>query len=111
MPEISLLVDQRNVAFLTIGNEARLNTLNTALMDQFLAAVEPLATDENLRALVVTGAGEKAFIGGADIDEMAGLDPGTSVDFITRLHRCCAALRDLPVPVVARIQGYTLGAG
>lgn len=61
--------------------------------------------------MVLTGEGDRAFIGGADIGEMAQLDTKSARDFITCLHRCCAALRDLPVPVIARIAGYTLGAG
>jgi len=80
-------------------------------MGEFVSAIEALSDDESLRAVVVTGAGEKAFIGGADIDEMAGLDARTAEAFITRLHQCCEVLRDLPVPVIARIQGYALGGG
>lgn len=80
-------------------------------MDEFVATVERLGDDESLRAVVVTGAGEKAFIGGADINEMAQLDAGTAEVFITRLHQCCEVLRALPVPVIARIQGYALGGG
>jgi enoyl-CoA hydratase len=63
------------VAYLTIHNERKLNTLNSALMEDFAAAIEQLARDETLRAAVLTGAGERAFIGGADINEMAQLDP------------------------------------
>ena len=100
-----------NVARVTIDNERKLNTLNSALMDEFVRVVQGLASDDQLRALVLTGAGEKAFIGGADIDEMSQLDASTAEAFITRLHRCCEALRNLPVPVVARIQGYALGGG
>ncbi len=64
-----------------------------------------------MRACVLTGAGERAFIGGADIAEMAGLEPDTARRFITTLHEVCRALRELPVPVIARIQGYCLGGG
>ena len=67
--------------------------------------------DGDLRAVVLTGKGEKAFIGGADISEMADLTPETAETFITGLHGASAALRRLPVPVVARIQGYCLGGG
>lgn len=114
-PHIALRIDQRNadtrVAYLTIGNESKLNTLNSALMEEFLRALEELARDETLRAVVLTGAGNKAFIGGADIHEMAQLDATSGRAFITLLHRCCDALRELPVPVIARINGYALGAG
>ena len=114
-PQVVLKVDQRppdgHVAFLTVHNLAKLNALSSVVMDAFVAAVEQLARDEALRVLVVTGAGNRAFIGGADIDEMAHLDMTSARAFITRVHRCCEVLRDLPVPVIARIDGYTLGAG
>jgi enoyl-CoA hydratase/carnithine racemase len=99
------------VAWVSIQNEPKLNTLNSSLMADFVSAIERLAADQLLRAVVLTGAGEKAFCGGADIDEMAALDASTAEAFITRLHRCCQALRDLPVPVIGRVQGYALGAG
>jgi len=102
-------VDQ--IARVTVDNQRKLNTLNSALMDDFVRAVQELAANDQLRAVVLTGAGEKAFIGGADIDEMSQLDAATAEEFITRLHRCCEALRDLHVPVIARIQGYALGGG
>lgn len=111
---IEVRIDQRDagkVAYVTVHNERKLNTLNSAIMGEFSSAFQALAADEALRAVVLTGGGDKAFIGGADIDEMAQLDPVSGEAFITRLHRCCDALRDLPVPVIARIQGYALGAG
>jgi len=61
--------------------------------------------------LVLSGAGDKAFIGGASIPEMAALDQKTAPEFITLVHRTCDCLRRLPVPVIARIDGYALGAG
>ena len=107
--------DERDVggriAYVTINNAHKLNTLNSALMKDFVAICEDLAHDQALRAVVVTGAGDKAFVGGADIDEMASLDPDSARTFITLLHGCCNALRELRVPVIARIQGYALGGG
>jgi enoyl-CoA hydratase/carnithine racemase len=99
------------IGHVTIDNVARLNTLNRALMAEFVAVFAQLAAEPALRAVVLRGAGARAFIGGADIDEMAALDAGTARGFITALHRCCAAVRDLPVPVIARIEGYALGGG
>ena len=103
--------DVRGVAVLTINNPAKLNTLNTPVMTDLLVAAEALATDRDLRAVVLRGAGERAFIGGADIREMAGLDAGSARTFITMVHRCCNVFRRMPVPVIARIEGWTLGAG
>jgi enoyl-CoA hydratase len=99
------------IAYVTIDNRRKLNTLNSALMGEFIAAIHALRGDESLRAVVIAGAGEKAFIGGADIGEMSRLDAETAEAFITRLHRCCEAVRECPVPVIARIQGYALGGG
>ena len=99
------------VARVTIDNATRLNILGSALMAEFIAKVTMLGQREDLRAVVLTGAGERAFIGGADIRELAELDVARAREFITRLHRVCAVLRDLSVPVIARINGYALGAG
>ena len=99
------------VARLTIDNRAKLNTLDSALMRDIVAAVDALGRRDDLRALIVTGAGEKAFIGGASINEMAELDPQSARAFITLVHETCDAFRRLPVPVIARIDGFALGAG
>ena len=100
------------VAFVTLDNAPKLNVLNTLLMDGFAAAMVRLSEQDDLRAVVLTGAGERAFVGGADVNEMAGIHtPDAARAFITRVHRCCAAVRDCPVPVIARIGGWTLGAG
>jgi len=99
------------IARVVLQNAAKLNTLNCHLMLSFVAELEALAKREDLRAVVLTGAGEKAFIGGANIFEMATLDAERAEAFITLVHRCCEALRDMPVPVIARVNGYALGAG
>src|SRR5262249_7694489 len=96
---------------LTIDNAAKLNSFNRTLMTEFVAAVARLEDDSDLRLVVVTGAGERAFVGGADIRELAMLDRDSAREFITLVHRCCNGLRRLPVPVIARIDGYALGAG
>jgi enoyl-CoA hydratase/carnithine racemase len=99
------------IARVVLQNAAKLNTLNSHLMLRFVAELEALAKREDVRAIVLTGAGDKAFIGGADIFEMAALDAQRAEAFITLVHRCCNALREMPVPVIARINGYALGAG
>jgi enoyl-CoA hydratase len=100
-----------HVARLTIDNSSKLNSLNRALTAQIIEAAERLAVDPRLRLLVLTGAGERAFVGGADVGEIAALHRDSARDFITLVHRCCDAFRRLPVPVIARIDGYALGAG
>ena len=100
-----------HIARLTIDNAAKLNTLNRALMVEIVEAIERLEVDAALRLVVLRGAGERAFVGGADITELAGLDQDSARDFITLVHRCCDGFRRLAVPVIARIDGYALGAG
>lgn len=113
-PSVSVRLDQRpqgKVAHVTIENAAKLNTLGHGLMIEFVERVEALAGDDDLRAVVLTGAGPKAFIGGANIFEMSTLDATGAEAFITLVHRTCACLRELPVPAIARVNGYALGAG
>jgi enoyl-CoA hydratase/carnithine racemase len=100
------------VATVTISNARRLNTMNTALMAEFVEEMDALAQNRELRAVVLTGEGDKAFIGGADIKEMGRIRDGAGARaFISRVHACCAAVRAIPVPTIARIQGFTFGAG
>ncbi len=99
------------VAHVTIDNREKLNTLNRVLMVEIIEEIERLEADRPLRLVVLRGAGERAFVGGADLDELAALHRDTARDFITLVHRVCDGFRRLPVPVVARIDGYALGAG
>ena len=113
---IDLRIDDRGaagrVATVTIDNAAKLNCMSQPVRSGFLSAFAELAKDDRLRAVVLTGAGERAFVGGADVRELAALrDEPEAEAFITEVHRCCDAVRRLPVPVIARVQGYVLGAG
>ena len=99
------------IARITIDRADKLNALNRTLMAEIIEAMRGVTDDPNLRLAVVTGAGGRAFIGGADIDELAGLDADSARAFITAVHVCCDAFRHLPVPAIARIDGYALGAG
>jgi enoyl-CoA hydratase len=99
------------VARVTVCNAAKLNVVGSALIRELTDAFAALSVEPALRAVVLAGEGSRAFIGGADIGEMVGLDPESGRVFITLLHGACAAIRACPVPVIARIHGYTLGAG
>lgn len=100
------------IAFVTIDNPKKLNSLSSGVMGQFTDLFHGLAADLALRAVVLSGAGDKAFIGGANIDEMAELaGPAEARAFILKVHGCCKAIRDTPVPVIAAINGWCLGAG
>ena len=110
MANVEVVSDKR-VARVTVCNAAKLNVVGSALIRELTEAFATLEAEASLRAVVLAGEGERAFIGGADIREMAGLDPDSGRAFITLLHGACAAIRACPVPVIARMQGYTLGAG
>ncbi len=114
-PQIHVQTEPRHggpVATITVHNPTRLNALDSALITQLTATFASLAAEDAIRAVILTGAGSRAFIGGADITEMAALaTPADAHAFITRLHQCCDALRRIPVPTIARINGYCFGAG
>ena len=99
------------VARLSIDNQSKLNILDSRLIQLLIEHLERLASQRSLRAIVLTGEGTGAFIGGADIREMVQLEPDSARNFITNLHTLCLRLREHPVPVIARINGYCLGAG
>jgi enoyl-CoA hydratase len=100
------------IAFVAIDNQKKLNSLSSEVMSQFIDVFRNLSADPALRAVVLRGAGDNAFIGGANIDEMAAIDgPEAARAFILKVHGCCQAIRDLPVPVIAAIDGWCLGAG
>ncbi len=98
------------VAIITIYRPEKLNALDPAHIADLTATFQSLAGEDNLRAVILTGTG-KAFVGGADIRYMAGLTPDTARAFITSLHILFSAIRDCPVPVIAAVNGYSLGAG
>lgn len=99
------------IAWLTVNNPSRHNALGMAGKRAIAAAFSELGRDERLRAVVITGAGEKSFIAGADIHEMKDLDAAGAEVEHTLTHVANAAIRDLPVPVIARINGWCLGFG
>ena len=99
------------VARITLDRATKLNALDRTLMAELIDAMTELRDDPALRLAVVTGAGGRAFIGGADIDELAALNADSARGFITAVHVCCDEFRHLPVPAIARIDGYALGAG
>ena len=100
------------VAHVVFDNARRLNVLNPPALLDLTEAFRSLAREDDLRVVVLSGAGGRAFIGGADINHMAAMrkaEDGRA--FITLVHKLCQSIRDCPVPVICRLEGYTLGAG
>src|SRR5436190_6924131 len=98
------------VARIFLNRPQKVYALDSALLDELAAALERLAGDEDLHVVVLAGRG-RAFCGGADVGELAALDASSAGAFVDRIHRACAALRALPVAVVARLHGAVIGAG
>ncbi|MBN8940966.1 MAG: enoyl-CoA hydratase/isomerase family protein [Rhizobiales bacterium] len=101
----------QGVVRLTISNAGKSNILGSPVIAALTAGLAELAGERDLRALILTGAGETSFIGGADIKEMAGLEPASAERFIMGLRDLCEAVRRFPAPVAARIGGWCLGGG
>jgi len=104
-------LDAAGIGTLQLRDAGALNIVGSAAITELRAALQVLAAEPALRVLVLRGDGERAFIGGADIGEMAGLTPATAEAFITRLAGLCDAVAQMPVPVIARIPGWCLGGG
>jgi len=103
--------EQGHVAYVTVNNPERRNVLGIAGKKALTDIFRQLARDKLLRVAVLTGAGERSFIAGADLAEMKDLKPKGAKEEHTWTHRACESIRALPVPVIARINGYCFGAG
>ncbi|ORA09032.1 enoyl-CoA hydratase [Mycobacterium asiaticum] len=98
-------------ATIELINAGPLNIIGSEAISALTDAFRAIGSDTEARVVVFRGAGEKAFIGGADIHEMVTLDQPTAEVFIRRLAGLCEAIRDCPLPVVARLAGWCLGGG
>jgi enoyl-CoA hydratase/carnithine racemase len=100
------------VAYVTVNNEAKHNALPVEGRALLAKTMRDLAINPDLRCVVLTGAGKKAFIGGANISEMSEFpDHNIAESGSATTHAACDSIRRMPVPVIARIDGYCLGAG
>jgi len=99
------------VVHVTVNNPEQRNALGNAGKRELAETIERVSADPALRVIVLTGAGDRAFIGGANIKEMAGFVQHHASEGPTLTHRVCEAIRRAPVPVIARINGSCFGAG
>ncbi len=99
------------IATITFNRPKALNALNSALLDEFSQSLDEVAADENIRVLVLTGAGDKAFVAGADINQLAACNALTAKNFAKKGHTIIAKLQELPIAVIAAVNGFALGGG
>ncbi len=110
MADTVLLDREGRVAILTINRPDKLNALNDQVRDDLLAKLAEIGDDSNVGCVVITGAGEKSFIAGADIAEFAGRKPFDQREAM-RSPRIYDVMSSFPKPVVAMINGFCLGGG
>lgn len=106
-----LIADRGAVRVITVNRPDKLNALDSATLDALLEAFDAAASDAAVRCVVLTGAGPKAFVAGADISQMHQLTPVQGRDFSQRGQRMMRRVEKMPKPVIAMINGFALGGG
>jgi enoyl-CoA hydratase len=106
-----ILEIQNGVALLKINRPKALNALNSATLDDLSAAATEAACNDSVRVVIVTGEGNKAFVAGADIQEMQPMNPMEGVSFSQKGHLAISTLERMGKPVIAAVNGYALGGG
>ncbi len=112
MAHKNILFDVENgIATITFNRPKALNALSTALLSEFSAALDSVEADPSIRVLILTGAGEKSFVAGADITEINTLNALQAKHFARNGQAVISRLQDLPIPVIAAVNGFALGGG
>ena len=108
----TLLIEDRDaVRLITLNRPDKLNALNQLTISELHQAFDQAAETASVRVVVLTGAGPKAFVAGADISEMSGLSPVQARDFSRHGQRLMVKIEQLGKPVIAMINGFALGGG
>lgn len=108
----NLLVKTKNkISTITINRESALNAINLKTIQELNNCIDFIQESNNSKVLIITGAGSKAFIAGADITIFKGKNSITIRDFVFQLQAVLNKIEDLPIPVIAAINGYCLGGG
>jgi enoyl-CoA hydratase/carnithine racemase len=112
MSEKVLLIEHRPpVRILTLHRPQTRNALNSKLIQELESAIDEARFSEDLRVLIITGAGDKAFCAGADLKERLTMSDGEVRHFLSAIRRLFTKIEELPLPVVAAVNGVSLGGG
>lgn len=109
--EVLTLTKAGAIATLTLNRPDRMNAFNMASLEALRGALDDLYVDRAIRAVIVTGAGDKAFCAGADLKERAGMSPDQVRRFLKHIREALTDLENLPKPVIAAVNGIALGGG
>src|SRR6266567_4984082 len=108
----NILLEKKNsIAYVTVNRPKVLNALNMATMEELRAAFHDIKNDKGIRVVIFTGAGEKAFIAGADISELAKHDAVSGKEYTHRGQNVLNLIENLGKPVIACLNGFALGGG
>lgn len=102
---------EEGIGWITLNRPHRLNTMTIDMMDEFLSALDEFESDKDVKCVVITGAGEKAFSAGADMSMFTGMTPSMATDGSMRVQGVLTRLEQLGKPVIACVNGYALGGG
>ena len=111
MSNVVTVATQDHIHTITVNRPDKLNALNRETLEALDAAFADAAADADVRVVVLTGAGPKAFVAGADIAQMRGLTPVQGRDFGQLGHRLMRRIETMPKPVIAMVNGFALGGG
>ena len=113
MTELStiLVTQQDGIAKIVVNRPDKLNALNRTVIDELTRAVTGLFGSGGPRAAILTGAGQRAFVAGADIAEMSTMTAAEAKSFADAGHRLCQLIEEAPFPVIAAVHGFALGGG
>ena len=108
----NLLYEKRNgIAYVAVNRPEKLNALNRKTMDELHDCFQGIERDDEVRVVILTGAGEKAFVGGADLNELAVQTPVEGKELSVRGQKILDLIEHLGKPVIAAVNGYALGGG
>ncbi len=106
-----ILETQDNIATIFFNRPKALNALNNALFDELDSALDQINENKDIKVLILTGTGDKAFVAGADIAELVKMNPLQGKYFSRKGQKVFSKLEDLPIPTIAAVNGFALGGG